>query len=207
MIYYLFHQYSNYTTIAIFLEITAVVFGLLSVWFAKKDNILVFPTGIISTFIYVYLLWKWELLGDMMINAYYLLMSVYGWFLWTRKRNNKTVNPITKMTKKEVVKAFVIFVLTLLFVVFIYIYFNKFTTLTSYLDTFVTGLFFVGMWLMAKRNIENWVLWIIGDLFSIPMYFVKGYTFTSLQYVLFTIIAFYGYKEWKNILNNNLHQF
>jgi len=101
VIHYLFHQYSNYTTIAIFLEITAVVFGLLSVWFAKKDNILVFPTGIISTFIYVYLLWKWELLGDMMINAYYLLMSVYGWFLWTRKRNNKTVYPITKMTKKK----------------------------------------------------------------------------------------------------------
>jgi len=71
----------------------------------------------------------------------------------------------------------------------------------SYLDTFITGVFFVGMWLMAKRKIENWILWIVGDLLSIPLYFVKGYTFTSLQYILFTLIAVYGYIEWKKILN------
>ena len=86
MIEYLFHQYKEYPTFEIYLEITAVIFGLLSVWYAKKDNILVFPTGLISTSIYVYLLWKWTLLGDMMINGYYFIMSIYGWYLWTLKK-------------------------------------------------------------------------------------------------------------------------
>ena len=92
MLEYLFSQYNNYPTYEIVLEITAVVFGLLSVWFAKKDNILVFPTGLINTSIYVFLLWKWSLLGDMMINGYYFIMSIYGWFLWTRK-NRRWLDP------------------------------------------------------------------------------------------------------------------
>jgi len=76
----------------------------------------------------------------------------------------------------------------------------------SYVDTFITGVFFVGMWLMAKRKIENWFFWILGNLISIPLYFSKGYTFTSFQYLLFTIIAVFGYLEWKKILNKNLQK-
>jgi len=86
----------------------------------------------------------------------------------------------------------------------VYLIFGKFTHWTTYVDTFVTGLFFVGMWLMARRKIENWLFWIAGDLISIPLYFAKGYTFTSIQYLIFTSIAIYGFIEWKNILNNRL---
>jgi nicotinamide mononucleotide transporter len=197
---YLFDQYKNYPTYEIALEVTAVVFGLLSVWYAKKDNILVFPTGIINTALYVFLLWKWSLLGDMMINAYYFIMSIYGWYHWTRKDGEEVIHPIAKITKREKKQAVIIFVLTILFVVEVYLFFNKFTHWTSYVDTFVTGIFFVGMWLMAKRKIENWLFWIIGDIISIPLYFAKGYTFTSIQYLLFTIIAIFGYLEWKKAL-------
>jgi nicotinamide mononucleotide transporter len=203
MIEYLFHQYNDYPTFEIYLEITAVIFGLLSVWYAKKDNILVFPTGIISTSIYVYLLWKWTLLGDMMINGYYFIMSIYGWYLWTRKKDDKDEYPIATLSNKEKATAFIIFIATIAFVVAVYLFFDKFTTWSAYVDTVVTGIFFVGMWLMAKRKIENWILWIIGDIISIPLYFFKGYTFTSIQYILFTIIAFYGYLEWKKTLNNS----
>lgn len=196
----LFSQYRNYPTYEVVLEITAIVFGLLSVWFAKKNKIWVFPTGIINTAIYVYLLWKWTLLGDMMINFYYVIMSIYGWYHWTRKKDNVVEFPISRMTLSEKKWAFFIFVLTILFVVTVYTFFGKFTHWTSYVDTLVTGIFFVGMWLMARRKIENWILWIIGDIISIPMYFVKGYTFTSIQYLIFTIIAFYGYLEWKRTL-------
>ena len=190
----------------IILEITGAIFGLLSVWFAKKDNILVFPTGLVSTFIYAYLLWQWELLGDSMINAYYFVMSIYGWYHWTRKKGNLVEFPIAVMNNKEKGIAFVLFVGTIIFVIIVYFYFNKFTNWYSYIDTFLTGLFFVGMWLMAKRKIENWIFWIIGDLISIPLYFVKGYTFTSLQFLIFTIVAIYGYLEWKKILNNSTIQ-
>jgi len=200
MLEFLFSQYKNYPTYEIVLEVTAILFGLLSVWFAKKDNIWVFPTGIINTAIYVYLLWKWSLLGDMMINFYYVVMSVYGWYHWTRKKEDVVEFPISRMTLPEKKWSLVIFVLTLLFVVAVYTFFDKFTHWTSYVDTLVTGIFFVGMWLMAKRKIENWILWIVGDIISIPMYYVKGYSFTSIQYLIFTLIAVFGYLEWKRIL-------
>jgi nicotinamide mononucleotide transporter len=197
---FLFDQYKNYPTYEIVLEVTAILFGLVSVWCAKKDNIWVFPTGIINTAIYVYLLWKWSLLGDMMINFYYVIMSIYGWYHWTRKKDNVVENPISRMTLSEKKLSGVIFVLTIGFVVAVYTFFDKFTHWTSYVDTLVTGIFFVAMWLMARRKLENWILWIVGDIISIPMYYVKGYSFTSIQYLIFTIIAVFGYLEWRKTL-------
>ncbi len=94
---FLFEQYATYETIDIVLEIIAVVFGFLSVWFSKQNKIWVFPTGMISTSIFVYLLLKWSLLGDMMINGYYFIMSVYGWYVWTRKIDDTQVTPISKI--------------------------------------------------------------------------------------------------------------
>ncbi len=200
MFEFLFNQYKDYPSYEIALELTAIVFGLLSVWFAKKDNIWVFPTGIINTVIYTYLLWKWSLLGDMMINFYYAVMSVYGWYHWTRKNGDVVEFPISTMNTSEKKISLLIFVLTIVVVTSVYIFFDKFTHWTSYVDTFVTGIFFVGMWLMARRKIENWILWIVGDIISIPMYFAKGYSFTSIQYLIFTLIAVFGYLEWKRTL-------
>lgn len=196
----LFLQYNDYETVDIILEFIAVIFGLISVLYAKKNNILVYPTGIISTIIFVYLLNKWGLVGDMLINGYYTTMSVYGWYIWTRKKENQPEFPISKVTTKEIYYGIVIFIITIVFVIVVYKYFNKFTHWTAYVDTFTTGIFFVGMWLMAKRKIENWILWIIGDFVSVPLYFYKGYTLTSIQYVIFTIIAIYAYLEWKKHL-------
>ena len=199
MIEYFFAQYSDYQTLDIVLEIVAVVFGLLSVWFAKKDNILVFPTGLVSTFIFVYLLWKWTLWGDMMINGYYFVMSIYGWYHWTRKKGETIEFPISKISSSEKRIAIFLFIFTVAFVVTVYLYFDKFTTWYAYVDAFITGIFFVGMWLMAKRKVENWIFWIVGDVISIPLYFSKGFTFTSFQYIVFTIVAIFGYLEWKKI--------
>jgi nicotinamide mononucleotide transporter len=200
MIDFLFSQYYDSEPFDLILEIIAILFGLVSVLLAKKNNILVYPTGMISTVIFVYLLNKWGLVGDMLINGYYTTMSIYGWYIWSRKTNNKPEYPISIMTTKEYYQGIFIFIVTMLFVVAVYKYFNKFTHWTAYVDTFTTGVFFVGMWLMAKRKIENWILWIIGDLVSVPLYFYKGYTFTSIQYVIFTIIAIYAYLEWKKNL-------
>ncbi len=201
---FFFEQYYGYRTLFIVLEIIAVIFGFLSVWFSKQENILVYPTGIISTIIFVYLLWQWGLLGDMMINAYYFAMSIYGWYIWTRKVDAIHFTPVTTMTKREHLNAVLLFLGTLIFVFGVYSYFEKWTDWTAYLDTFTTAIFFVGMYLMAKKKLENWIFWIIGDLISVPLYFYKGLTLTSFQYFLFTIIAFYGYFAWKKSLNKNL---
>jgi nicotinamide mononucleotide transporter len=201
---FLFGQYLEYETNDIILEIAAVVFGFLSVWYSKQNNILVFPTGMLSTIIFVYLLLKWELLGDMMINGYYFIMSVYGWYIWTRKVDETHVTPISKTSFKEKKVSVVIFLATLLLVYIVYETFDKWTSWVAYVDTITTAIFFVGMWLMARRKVENWIFWIVGDIISIPLYFYKGFTFTSLQYFGFAIIAIFGYISWKKSLNKNL---
>ncbi|MDF4203573.1 nicotinamide riboside transporter PnuC [Maribacter sp. SA7] len=201
---YLFGQYAEYDMLDVVLEIVAVIFGLLSVWFSKQNKILVYPTGLISTSIFVYLLLKWGLLGDMMINAYYFIMSLYGWYIWTRKVDAEHYTPITRVTRKENITSIFIFISTIVFVFTVYQVFDKWNSWTAYVDTITTAIFFVGMWLMAKRKVENWIYWIIGDLISIPLYFYKGFTFTSFQYLIFTILAFYGYNAWKKNTDKNL---
>ena len=199
----LFDQYSSYAVLDIAMEITAVLFGFASVWFSKENNILVFPTGLISTSIFVYLLFKGQLLGDMMINGYYFIMSLYGWHIWTRKVDSKNVTPISRITKKEQIIGVVIFASTLVLVYEVYQFFKMWTNWVAYVDTLTTALFFVGMWLMAKRKIENWYFWIIADIISVPLYLYKGLTFTSIQYFGFTILAIFGFLAWKKNLSNS----
>lgn len=199
-----FGQYSSYQTIDVYLEISGVIFGFLSVWYAKKNDIGVFPTGLISTAIFVYLLWKWALLGDMMINAYYFAMSIYGWYVWTRKSDIHQATPISRTSKKEKKISLWIFVATIIFVFTVYDLAGKWSHWTAYVDTFTTAIFFVGMWLMARRKIENWLFWIVGDVISVPLYFYKGLTFTSFQYLIFTFVAVAGYLLWKKSLNKSL---
>ncbi|MBU2995601.1 nicotinamide riboside transporter PnuC [Cellulophaga baltica] len=200
---FLFEQYYEYETHFIVLEVIAVIFGFLSVLFSKQNNIWVYPTGMISTSIFVYLLLVWGLLGDMMINAYYFIMSVYGWYIWTKKVDGEHTTPISYTTKKEHKISITIFFSTILFVFVIYQIFDKWTSWTAYVDTITTAIFFVGMWLMAKRKVENWLYWIIGDIISVPLYFYKGFTFTSFQYLIFTFIAIFGYFAWKKNINKN----
>ena len=201
---FLFEQYSSYAVLDIVLEITAVLFGFASVWYSKQNNILVFPTGLISTSIFVYLLFKWQLLGDMMINGYYFVMSLYGWYIWTRKVDTENVTPISRVTKSEQIIGVVIFTLTLVFVYKVYQFFDMWTNWVAYVDTLTTALFFVGMWLMAKRKIENWYFWVVADIISIPLYLYKGLTFTSIQYFGFTILAIFGFLAWKKNLSNSI---
>jgi len=186
------------------LEAVAVFFGLLSVWFAKKENILVYPTGIVSVLIYVYICLFAGLYADMGINGFYFIMSVYGWYKWTRKDQSDHFIPISKNTvKQHVISAIgvIVFFFILQFV------------LTNYTDSTVpnwdsatTAIFIVGMWLMALKKIENWIFWIIGDLVSIPLYFHKGLVLTSFQFTVFLVIAILGYLEWRKKLNEQKKQ-
>ena len=200
LINYLFQQYSSYSQLDVGLEIFAVIFGFLSVWFSKNNNVLVFPTGLVNTSIFVYLLFKWELLGDMVINAYYFIVSIYGWYYWTRK-NNDELTPITKLNISDKKIIILIAALSCLLVSLMYTYFDKWSGVVSYVDILTTSIFFVGMWLMAKRKIESWIYWIIGDIISVPLYLYKGLAFTSFQYFIFTFIAIAGYYKWKSIYN------
>ena len=200
----LFRQYSDYLPLDIILEIIGVVLGLLSVVYAKKNSVLVYPTGMVSTAIFVYLLMKWSLLGDMLINAYYFIMSIYGWYYWSQKKESIYIHRVDFTNVRERQISVVLFFLSLGFIFGVYQVFDRWNNWTAYIDTLTTAIFFVGMWLMARRKVENWIFWIVGDIISIPLYFVKGLTLTSLQYLIFTIIAIFGYRAWKKILNKSL---
>ncbi|MGB0891964.1 MAG: nicotinamide riboside transporter PnuC [Flavobacteriaceae bacterium] len=220
--------YKDASAFNIFLEAFAAFFGILSVWYAKKEKILVYPTGIISTALYIYICYKFVLYGDMIVNFYYTAMSVYGWYMWSKIDANQQQIEITKTTKSDKLKAFGIFAFTSVFVIIVYRYYNvmpnnlgftdsisfaldnltsgsleKFRSATSFLDTFTTGIFFAAMWLMANKKIEHWSLWIIGNIVSVPLYFVKGLGFTGLQYSIFLILAILGLISWRKSLYKN----
>ncbi len=199
----LFYQYSQYSNTDISLEIIAVFFGFLSVWFSKNNNILVFPTGMINTSIFVYLLLKWSLLGDMIINAYYFIMSIYGWYFWLKGTNN-TVSPISKVSNSDIRIVVLLFISSSVFVSLVYTFFDKWETIVSYIDILTTAIFFAAMWLMAKRKVESWIFWIVGNIISVPLYLHKGLAFTSIQYFIFTVIAIAGYIKWKELYNKQI---
>lgn len=198
-----FSQFDGYTPLFLTLECTAIFFGLLSVVFSARNSILVYPTGIASTLIYVYILYTKDLYGDLIINAYYFYMSVYGWVLWSRKDKFKhDLLKISTMNAKDTLTCIGIFCVSVIFVSGVYVYFGKFIYGWAYVDTFITGLFFVGMWLLAKRKIENWIFLIVGDIIAVPLFFYKKLMFSGFFYIALIIIAIYGYAAWKKTLQN-----
>ncbi|MBC7605620.1 MAG: nicotinamide mononucleotide transporter [Burkholderiales bacterium] len=206
MIHFLTDAYKDASVFQILLEFLAFVFGICSVWFAKKENILVYPSGLIATVITTFLLYQAGYLGDMMINAYFTIMSVYGWYKWTKKTNDNFELPISKTTAKEKLIGVVLFFITMFVVFGIYKLFDYTIRKDNYIDIFASGIFFTAMWYMAVKKIENWILWIIGDIIVVPLYAYRGLGMLSLQYLIFTILAVSAYLEWKKILNNSQQQ-
>ena len=206
MIEFFLNAYKNASTLQIVLEFIAFVFGILSVWFAKKENILVYPTGLIATIITAYLLYVAGYLGDMMINGYFAVMSIYGWYKWARKENDSKVIAISRTNIKEKIIGIVLFFVTVSVVFGIYKFFDYEIKIANYIDIFASGIFFTAMWYMANKKIENWTLWILGDIIVTPLYAYRGLGMLSLQYLIFTILAISAYLEWKKILNSSQNQ-
>jgi len=195
--------YLERSTGLILLELLAFVFGVWSVWMAKKANIWVYPTGIIGTTITMYLFFTDRLLGDMLMNAYYSLMSFYGWWEWSRQKDGKKVRQITTMNHKEKGIGLALVLTTMLVTYMVYRFTNTNMDTSNVIDIFTSGVFFTAMWLMARKKLESWILWISADLITIPLYAYRGWGMLSLQYLIFTILAFQGYYAWKESLHKS----
>jgi len=182
-------------------EIVAVVFAVASVFLSKKENILVYPTGIISVLIYIYLCFEAKIYADVIINVFYFVMSIYGWYNWVTKRNNLTIK-ITKNSNQENLIA-VLITLFLWFVLY-FILTNYTDSPVGLVDSFTTAVFFVGMWLMAWKRIENWLFFIVGDIVSIPLYWSRELHLTSLLNVLLTVVAILAFFEWRKKLKSRV---
>ncbi len=195
--------YLERSTGLILLELLAFVFGVWSVWMAKKVNIWVYPTGIIGTTITMYLFFTDRLLGDMLMNAYYSLMSIYGWWEWSRQKDGKKVRQITTMNHKEKGIGLALVLTTMMVTYMVYRFTNTNMDTSNVIDIFTSGVFFTAMWLMARKKLESWILWISADLITIPLYAYRGWGMLSLQYLIFTILAFQGYYAWKESLHKS----
>jgi len=200
---FLFGQYSEYTLTHTLLELFAVTMNIFSVIYAKRNSILVYPTGLIGTGIFVYILYNFSLLGDMIINFYFVLMSIYGWYYWAQRKDGEVLHNVSRTSTKEYYIILILGITSLLSIYFIYNFYDKWDSWTAYVDTITTAIFFVAMYLMARRKVESWIFWIIGDIITIPLYFYKGLTISSIQYLIFLILAILGYISWKKILNNS----
>ena len=189
--------YQNFVDSSI-LEAIAVFFGILSVWFAKKENILVYPSGIISVVIYIYICFFAKLYADMGINFVFFVMSVYGWFMWSRKDEEKHILAISSCKRKDhLISAFM---LVFFFITLSYFLSNYTDSNVPVIDSLTSSIFIVAMWLMARKKIENWIYWIIGNVISIPLYFYKDLALTSVQFTVFLVLAILGYLEWRQKL-------
>ncbi len=181
-------------------EYIAVFSGIASVWYSRKENILVYPVGLVSTTIYIWLSYKQHLLGEAAVNVYYTVMSIYGWWLWTKKdKEHHQVLHISFSNRLWIIYQFLFFAVFYV-VLYISLYYLKqgfAHGAIPWADSFAAATAFTGMWLMAKKKVESWYWWIATNIASVPLYFVKQYVFTSVFYVVLLIMAFFGLAEWK----------
>jgi nicotinamide mononucleotide transporter len=190
------------------IEGVAVIAGIVSVWYCKKENILVYPTGLVNTIFYIYLSYKGHLLGEASVNLYYTIMSLYGWYLWTRKKEDHQTLAlqITLSNKKEWLQQIVFFA-SFYILIFVSLKFAKAAFAPEaipWADAFASATAYTGMWLMAKKKVESWIWWILTNIASIPLYFIKGYAFTSVQFIILLILAFAGLLSWRRKAKFNL---
>ncbi len=184
------------------LEAIAVISGIVSVWYSRKENILVYPTGLLNTTIYIYLSTKGHLLGEASVNIYYTIMSLYGWYLWTRidPQQQKPILKITKSTLKDWRNQCLFFLGFYLAIYFSLVLLKKdfAPEAIPWADALASAAAYTGMWLMAKKKLESWLWWIVTNIASIPLYFIKGYAFTSVQFIILLILAIAGWISWND---------
>ena len=182
------------------IEGLAVSTGLASVWFSVKERIWVYPIGLISVSIYVYLSFIYGIYADMGINIYYVFMSIYGWYRWLQPSESGAAKEITRNSGKEWLLSIVLFLLSW---VILFVILQRFTDSEIPLwDSLTTSLAIVGMWLMAEKKVEHWLFWIATDLLSIPLYYYKNLLLTSGQFFVFTILAVIGWLQWNKSLSS-----
>jgi len=181
------------------LEYIAVFAGIASVWFSRKENILVYPVGLLNTVIYIWLSYKYHLPGEASVNFYYTIMSLYGWYMWLKKdTQQEKILHVTFSDTRMLLYQFLFFAFFYVVIYFCLVYLkeNFFEGAIPWADAFASATAFTGMWLMTRKKVESWHWWIATNIASIPLYFVKGLMFTSVYYLVLLVMAVFGLTEW-----------
>ena len=185
------------------LELIAVVSGIVSVWLAKKESVLLYPIGSLSVIIWFYLCYNSNLFGQSLVNFFFLIMNIYGWYNWLRKKedNSNFVNVSSNSFRDNLISIGAV----VLLIPILYFGLKPFQAADNSLffvlvELFITAMNFVAMWLMAWKRIENWIFWIIADILCFSLFVYNEYYLSVVQFVFFIVIAFMGYYQWKKQL-------
>ena len=176
-------------------ELAAVLTGLVSVWLVKKENVWAFPIGGVSVLLSAYIYFKGNIYANAGINLFYFFMNIYGWYNWLRKTGEDQHLMITSCSRKEMQ---VYIVLMVLFFFGLWYLLSK-TPDNKYAvyDAFTSSLYVIAMWLMARKKIQHWILWIIGDVVMVALCIFLKWYFLGFQYLVYMFIATLGWMEWK----------
>jgi nicotinamide mononucleotide transporter len=176
------------------LEVTGVITGLLCVYLAAKNNIWNWPIAVISVGIYIFIFFDARLYADMGLQVYFMAMNFYGWYYWSRKPENEKKAPVLLITKKEVILS------VIAVIIFTYILGSilKYTPASyPYIDSFCTACSLVAQVFLARKVLENWLIWIFVDIIYVGVYVFKGLHLTAIMYAIYVGIALLGYIDWR----------
>jgi nicotinamide mononucleotide transporter len=194
-----FSQFLSEIRATTLLEYIAVFSGIVSVWYSKRENLLLYPTGLVNTIIYIYLSLKMDLFGEASVNLYYTIVSIYGWILWSRKNQKQEhVLRISWSSSRDWVFQILFFSVFYVAIFFTLTYVRQAFQANTipWADALASATAYTGMWLMAKKKVESWYWWLATDLASIPLYAIKGLAFTSIYYLVLFGLAVSGLMEW-----------
>ena len=190
------------------IELTAAIFGVISVWYARKEKILVFPFGIINVAIYIYICFEARLYANAGINMVYLASNIFGWYMWSRTGDDNQKLQIRRNSSRQQILTWGSVVVIYAAVFLLLRWVNRddadyMASILPWIDAFNTSFFLVATILMAVKRLENWHFWIIGNIVSIPIYASQGLYFTSIQYAIFLVLAIMGLREWNVKVKRN----
>lgn len=186
------------------LEWCGVFTGILCVWLAAKNNIWSWPIAIVSVLIYIFIFLESKLYADMGLQFYFFAMNIYGWYYWSKQRNNpEQTRPISLISRREILLSIVgviVFTLALGFLL------HKNTDASfPFLDSFCTACSLIAQVFLARKVLQNWLIWIFVDIIYVSMYFSKELYATGLMYALYIFIAAMGYRDWRKIYREQSH--
>lgn len=185
-------------------EVAGALTGLVAIYFQIKEKVIFWPISLINVVLYIFVFFTARLYAEVSLQAYYLVVSIYGWYYWQKggPKKNKKVLPVTKCTKVLLIKLGVIFILLSIGMAFLL---HKYTnTDVPVIDALVTALSFIATWLLAKKKIENWIVWIVVDATCVGVYIYKELYATIVLFSVLTVLAFIGYYQWKKHLQCNV---
>jgi nicotinamide mononucleotide transporter len=183
-----------------YIELLGALFGLAYIVLSIRQNILTWPAGLISSLLYVAVFFHSKFYAGMGLQVYYVGISFYGWYFWLKgnRKDKQGEVPVSKMKKSEAILTAL--VSPFIFAAILLVLLHLTDSPVPYLDAVSTSLSIVATWMLARKILENWLLWIVADLVSTGLYIYKGLWPTTVLFLVYTVLAVVGYFQWKRSL-------